>query len=101
VADSTTGKLQIYSTEERGADFAICIVRCVGGVVHSGFRFLIESTDDAENAASPTLSLDWIKRYDRMMDFIDPPHSAMVRLSGKSVSLLERGVILTTASADD
>jgi hypothetical protein len=73
----------------------------VAGVVNSGCHFLIESADDADNLASPTLSLDWIKRYERMMDFIDPPHSATVRLPGKFVSLLERGVILTTASADD
>lgn len=95
------GRLQIYSTDERGTDFAICVVRCVGGVVHSGCHFLIESTDDTDNSALSTLSLDWIERYGRLIDFIDPPHSALVRLSGKSVSLLERGVILTTASADD
>ncbi|MFF9275391.1 hypothetical protein [Streptomyces griseosporeus] len=68
--------------------------------MRSGRRFLVASTDDADHVALPPLRLDWIKRYQRVMDFIDPPHSAVVRLSGQAVHLLARGVVLTSVAAD-
>jgi hypothetical protein len=33
MADGTEAKLQIYSVEEAEATAAVCVVRCVGGLV--------------------------------------------------------------------
>ncbi|MDQ1048250.1 hypothetical protein QFZ76_006486 [Streptomyces sp. V4I2] len=98
--DATVGKLQIYSVEERGVSSATCIIRCIGGVVHTGEHFSIES-DTPPNAAMAPIILDWINRYEQLVDFIDPPHSAKVQLSGKAVVGLERGVTLASIGADD
>lgn len=91
--DSNAGELQIYSVEERENAAATCIVRCVGGIVRTGQKFRMEATGDATDDSS-LMSLDWINRYEKLIEFIDPPHSAKVHLSGQGVSLLERGVIL-------
>jgi hypothetical protein len=98
--NSVAGELQIYSVEERDVAAATCIVRCVGGVVRTGRQFKIGST--AHVTGDPSLlSLDWINRYEKMMDFIDPPHSARVHLSGNGVAALKRGVILTSIANDE
>ncbi|WP_329029045.1 hypothetical protein [Streptomyces sp. NBC_01423] len=95
--DRTAGKLQIYSVEERGNGAATCVVRCVGGVVRTGQRFgAVPDADEAE-AARGLLVLHRITRYEKDMDFIDPPHSATVRLLGDGVDFLKKGVILTAA----
>jgi len=97
---STAGELQIYSVEERDVAAATCIVRCVGGVARTGQQFKIRSTTDVTGDPS-ILILDWINRYEKMMDFIDPPHSATVHLSGNGVTVLKRGVILTSVANDE
>jgi len=95
--DSAVGKLQIYSVEKRETAAATCIIRCVGGAPRTGQQFVVESESDSAGAAS-SFTLDWINRYERMMDFIDPPHTARVHLSGEAVAVLERGVILTSVA---
>jgi hypothetical protein len=81
------GRIQIYSVEERDASAATCVVRCVGGVVRSGRWF-------ADGDGSSPVLLDWIDRYQRRVDFIDPVHSAKVHLSGEAVAALAKGVVL-------
>src|SRR5882757_8688217 len=98
--DSTAGKLQIYSVEERDVVAATCIVRCVDGVVSTGQQFKADPIADATEGPS-LLSLGWINRYGKMMDFIDPPHSATVYLSGNGVASLKRGVTLTSIVNDE
>ncbi|TQE24200.1 hypothetical protein Sipo8835_33635 [Streptomyces ipomoeae] len=97
--DTNRGELQIYSVEEREDAAAICIVRCVGGIVRAGQKFHTETPGDTTRD-SPSINLDWINRHERMMDFIDPPHSAKVHLSGQGVSALKRGVILYSIPAE-
>lgn len=41
------------------------------------------------------LKLEWIDRYGRKIDFVDPPHQAKVRLTGTSVRFLRPGKALT------
>ncbi|MFD7460530.1 MULTISPECIES: hypothetical protein [unclassified Streptomyces] len=99
MVDVDAGELQIYSVEERETAAATCIVRCVGGIPRTGQRFLVGSALDP--AARPVhVTLDWICRYGKRVDFVDPPHSAIVRLSGEAVAVLERGVILTSVAVD-
>ncbi|WP_330238539.1 hypothetical protein [Streptomyces sp. NBC_00525] len=98
VLDDSAGQLQIYSVEDRSAEAAVCVARCVGGVVRLGQRFGAAPVTDGAEAARPGLVLDRIIRYDSDMDFIEPPHGATVRLSGDGVDLLKRGVILTAAA---
>lgn len=95
--DMQTGKLQIYSVEEREATTAVCIVRCVGGVVRTGQTFTIGTTSDATHSSS-SMTLDWINRYEQLVDFVSPPHSAKVRLSGHGIAALERGVIISSTT---
>ncbi|MFG3097173.1 hypothetical protein [Streptomyces sp. NPDC048202] len=80
---SETARLQIYSVESEDLDSAVCVVRCVGGVVRVGQEF-----------AGP-MTLDRILRYGRTVELLEPPHSAQVRLSGVAVRGLGRGVVLT------
>ena len=92
--DSTGNKLQIYSVEERDATAAVCIVRCVGGIVRAGQKFKFDSPADAAGDVTH-MTLDWINQYQRPVDFIGPPHSAKVQLSGNAVAALEKRVVIT------
>ncbi|MEU6549750.1 hypothetical protein ABZ915_05570 [Streptomyces sp. NPDC046915] len=89
-----SGTLQVYSVEERDLRSATCIVRCVGGVVRPGRRFVADVADSADGGPSPLL-LDWIECYGHRMDAVDPPYSAKAHLSGEGVALLEKGVVIT------
>jgi hypothetical protein len=100
MADSTAGKLQIYEVEESTATAVTCIVRCVAGVVRTGQHFSIDS-DTGSNVIAAPLILDWINRYERLVDFIDPPHSAKVHMSGEVVGTLERGATLTAITVGE
>jgi hypothetical protein len=86
-------RLSILSVEEREATTAVCVVRCVGGVARVGQRFAIEPHD------TPTVTLEEILRYGQSVGFIDPPHSAKVRLTGETVGMLVRRAVVT-ATAD-
>ncbi|MFI9749406.1 hypothetical protein [Streptomyces collinus] len=100
MADITAGKLQIYEVEESTATAVTCVVRCVAGVVRTGQHFSIDSDTGSKMIAAP-LILDWINRYERLVDFIDPPHSAKVHMSGEVVGTLERGVTLTAITGGE
>lgn len=98
VDSDTTGELQIYSVEEKSAAVAGCIVRCVGGVVRTGQLFKPRPNADVTEGCPALLRLDWIKCYGKVAEFLYPPYSAMVQLSGDGVSLLTRGVILASVA---
>jgi hypothetical protein len=91
------GQLQIYSVEEMRNATATCAVRCVGGVVHSGQKLIIDAGDEKMDQNASLLTLDWINVYGKLAEFIKPPYSAMVHLSGDGVRDLHRGVILTVS----
>lgn len=91
--DDAPGKLQIYSVEERGDVTATCVIRCVGGVVRTGQQFSIDPGVDGDTSL---LTLDWINCYGQLADFIKPPYSGTVHLSGEEVDVLDRGVVLTS-----
>ncbi|MGW2208212.1 hypothetical protein [Streptomyces sp. NPDC001781] len=83
--------LQVWSVEEKTLDTAVCVVRCVGDIVRVGQKF-----QEVQEFMGP-LTLVRILRYQKDVDFVDPPHSAKVHLSGAAVSVLERGTVLTAA----
>lgn len=91
--DHNPGKLQIHAVEWADSLSATCIVRCVGGVVRPGQRFSFESVS-GNLGESLYIVLDWIDRYGRRVDFVDPPHNARVHFSGSGVSLLEKGLTI-------
>jgi hypothetical protein len=93
------GQLQIYSVEERETAAATCIVRCVGGVPRTGQRFVVGTALDPTGRPSH-VALGWICCYGKRVDVLYPPYSAMVRLSGEAVAMLERGVILTSCAVN-
>ncbi|KOU40107.1 hypothetical protein [Streptomyces sp. WM6378] len=86
-------RLQIYSVEESSGDFAVCIARCVGGVVRTGQNFAMETASEPVDFEHG-VTLTAIDRYGRSVDFFDPPHAAKVYLSGPGASVLEPGMIL-------
>ncbi|GGV86549.1 hypothetical protein GCM10010294_67280 [Streptomyces griseoloalbus] len=90
-----SGKLQIYSVEERLGDSTVCVVRCVGGVVRPGRQFTTAFPSDAAEA-DQRVTLEEIYRYGARVDFIDPPHNAKVVFSGPGVTVLARGVTLVS-----
>jgi len=96
--EGNAGKLQIYSVEERDSAGATCIVRCVGGIARVGQQFDVASAVDSSGNVS-SVTLDWLKRYERPMDFVDPPHNAKVHFSGAGVTMLKAGVIVTSVES--
>jgi hypothetical protein len=90
------GRLQIYSVEEMGTATATCAVRCIGGVVYSGHQCSVDTSAENTGLDTSPLTLDWINVYGRLADFIKPPYSATVHLTGESVSALRRGVTVTS-----
>lgn len=97
--ESNPGQIQIFSVEEKSPHEAICIVRCVGGIVRPGQSFDIGSVVD-RGGRKAYVVLDWIERYRSRVDFIDPPHSAMVHLSGEGVAMLNKGITITSAATE-
>ncbi|WP_330452697.1 MULTISPECIES: hypothetical protein [unclassified Streptomyces] len=89
-------QLQIYAVEERSPGTATCVVRCVGGVARTGQHFTLHSPTAAATAPA-LLTLDHINCYGKAMEFLDPPHSATVRLSGDGTDSLTKGVILISS----
>ncbi|MFF7971889.1 hypothetical protein [Streptomyces sp. NPDC007905] len=87
-------RLRIHSVEERDAVTATCIVRCVSGVVRVGQRFGV-GPDGGRGDGAPVVALGGILKYERPLDFVDPPHSAKVHLTGEGVALLEKGAVIT------
>ncbi|MGW1912400.1 hypothetical protein ACWCQS_17185 [Streptomyces sp. NPDC002076] len=88
-----TARLQVYSVEARTTTTAVCVVRCVDGIARTGQKFSSSAVVDA-NARQDYMTLDWIRHYEKPVDFLEPPHNAKVHLSGKGIDELKRGVIL-------
>ena len=91
--EAHAAKLQIYSVEEEGAASVVCVVRCVGGVVHWGQEFRSLAFDKPVQHR-PVIIVDWIRRYERSIELLDPPHNAKVRLTGEGVQQLKKGDII-------
>ncbi|GGW59129.1 hypothetical protein [Streptomyces xantholiticus] len=78
-------ELQIAEVRARDGRGAVCVVRCVGGVVRVG-----QAYEDGR------LVVEWIDRYGQRVERVDAPHSAKVRLSGVcAVEIRERTILCT------
>ncbi|MET7887108.1 hypothetical protein [Streptomyces avermitilis] len=95
VNEASAGKIQIYSIEEQDSRMATCIVRCVGGEVRTGQLFGVGASGGVP-ADETQVALDWIERYGQRTDFLSPPHSAMIHLSGRGAALLTRNLTITS-----
>ncbi|MER5306846.1 hypothetical protein ABT034_03460 [Streptomyces sp. NPDC002773] len=80
-------ELQIYRVVEHGPDGGICVVRCVGGVLRPGQVY-------TARGLTGTVRLDRVEKYGRPVEFIDPPHSALIHLSGGVLDQLRYGDVL-------
>ncbi|TGN74824.1 hypothetical protein E5083_21905 [Streptomyces bauhiniae] len=92
-------RLQIYSSEQDAQGGVVCVVRCVGGIARVGQDFYFTASASGIDVHSP-IRLERILRYEKPADFLDPPHSAKVCLSGEGGARLERGVIITTLHSE-
>jgi hypothetical protein len=62
-----------------------------------GQRLGVGAGDGAEDDVA-LVALEQILRYERPVDFVDPPHTAKVRLTGEGVGRLERGSVITVVA---
>ncbi|MEU1227344.1 hypothetical protein [Streptomyces sp. NPDC005828] len=95
-------RLQIHEVVGAGdgADGGICVIRCVGGIARVGQVFVPEGDQDAVDP-EVTLTLDVIEKCRRSLEFVDPPHSAAVLLSGGSLDRLREGDVLVSRPTPD
>ncbi|MEU1867088.1 hypothetical protein [Streptomyces gardneri] len=91
-------RLQIYSIEQENTHGGVCIVRCIGGIARVGQMFLVEGEESGRSGSRFTL--DQIDRYNRQVDFFDPPHNARVHLSGRPVAGLNEGSVLVSINEE-
>jgi hypothetical protein len=90
LADHRVG---IEVVEDVSGDRASRVVRCLAGTVAVGDVFAtLELPDGARGEVS--LWVAGITRYGKAVEFVDPPHSAMLELSGDGVHLLAPGSVL-------
>ena len=87
--ETELGKLQIYSVEQDSPDGGVCIARVIGGIVRTGQSFVLAEGDDPRR-----FTLDRLEKYGRPMEFMDPPHSVVVHLSGSPLTGLGYGDVL-------
>ncbi|MET9893909.1 hypothetical protein OG788_27015 [Streptomyces sp. NBC_00647] len=95
--EKNAGKLQIFAIEERESAAATCVVRCVGGIVRTGQRFDVGRDVIPAGESHGVVTLDWIDRYGRRVDFVDPPHNAKVLFSGEGAPFLKEGATVTAS----
>ncbi|MYS06901.1 hypothetical protein GTW71_10745 [Streptomyces sp. SID6041] len=93
-AVNDTSKLQIYSIEQERADGGICVVRCIGGVARVGQTFVARGEEPSRT--SQRYVLKRIDRYNRTVEFFDPPHTARVHLSSRPLAGLSEGSVLVS-----
>ncbi|MFF7443400.1 hypothetical protein [Streptomyces sp. NPDC008122] len=95
------GRLQIYEVVAPGdhADEGNCIVRCIGGIARVGQVFVLEGERDTVGPEGG-FTLERIKKL-RSMEFVDPPHSALIHLSGGPLDRLREGDVLVSHPAPD
>ncbi|MFC5031269.1 hypothetical protein C8250_039390 [Streptomyces sp. So13.3] len=75
-------RISVEDTEEATVDRAVCIVRCLEGVVSPGDMFDVATSTGGEDARV-ALYVTRIWRYGRPIDLLGPPHSAKVELTGQ------------------
>ncbi|MFJ5304862.1 hypothetical protein [Streptomyces sp. NPDC088350] len=94
---SSNARISIEGIEEAAVDRALCVVRCVEGVVSPGDMFDTATSADGANGRVALL-VTRIWRYGRPVELLDPPHSAKVELAGEGTLSLS-GVTHLTITA--
>ncbi|MFD6281342.1 hypothetical protein ACFWFI_38120 [Streptomyces sp. NPDC060209] len=86
--------MQIYEVESADDLGGVCLARCVGGTARVGQAFVPDSTAEG---LPPELrvTLTRIERYGRGVGLFDPPHTARLTLTGRGVSALSRGSVIS------
>ncbi|WP_234315388.1 hypothetical protein [Streptomyces globisporus] len=94
-------RLRVHSVvgPDDDADGGICVVRCIAGIARVGQVFVLERDQDTAGPEG-ALTLEDIEKY-RSVEFIDPPHSAAVLLSGGPLDRLREGDVLVSHPAPD
>jgi hypothetical protein len=82
-----SGVLQVERVEYLSDADAVCIVRCLSGVVRVGdaVRALGPESEGTSDADALIIAELW--RYERSVDLVDPPHVAKVKIGGRILSL--------------
>lgn len=86
-------RIGIEVVEQVAGDQAFCAVRSLAGTVSVGQVFDRLEGPGGE-VRSVSLRLTEITRYDRSIEFVDPPHIARVGLTGTGVGELAQGTFL-------
>lgn len=93
-------RVEIITVEDVSDNRAHCVVRCLEGTVRVGeVLTVLELADGTRHDVSLTVAQ--IMRYGKPMTWFDPPHGALLELSGAAVGLLaERSCLVAPSSAD-
>jgi hypothetical protein len=83
-------ELNVEYVESTLEGAAMCVVRCLAGVAEPGLRLTVKTDSSVD------LQLDWIKRYERLVDILDPPHNAKIQVSGRGSETLGKGAKLVS-----
>ncbi|MFI9746710.1 hypothetical protein [Streptomyces sp. NPDC052494] len=78
--ETELGKLQIHSVEQDSPDGGVCIARVIGGIVRTGQSFVLEEGDDPRR-----FTVGRMEKV-RPVEFMDPPHSVLLHLSGSPLT---------------
>lgn len=86
-------RIGIELVEQSSGEQASCLVRCLEGTVLVGQVF--DRLEGPGSAVRPvSLRLTGLLRYDREVEFFDPPHTGRARLTGTGVGELAQGMSL-------
>jgi ribosomal protein S28E/S33 len=97
LADHRVG---IEIVEDVSCDGARCLVRCLEGPVRVGVVFTtLELSGGTRREVS--LRVSRITRYGKPAEFFDPPHSALMELSGAEAGLLAVDSVLAAPAGSD
>lgn len=83
------GTMEVHQVTKIDSTTAVCIVRCITGIVRVGDR-VYSGSDTAGARYSIDLRIDSINLARRPVEFVDPPHAAEIQVSGDTVETLTK-----------
>ncbi|MDT0345992.1 hypothetical protein [Streptomyces litchfieldiae] len=84
-------ELSVDHVVSADGDSVVCVVRSLSGAAAPGISLTVAGADPGA-----VLRLDWIKRYERLVDLLDPPHNAKIALTGPAAAAVTAGARLVT-----
>jgi translation elongation factor EF-1alpha len=97
---AVSGALVVEQVIDISDEGAVCIVRCLHGSVSTGDVVTMGETAEGQSLAL-SLKIKRIWRYEREVDFVDPPHVAKIELSGHESASIAHSLRLYADCAEE